>query len=53
MAIGDDRTDEDMFEVLPENAYSLKVGSSSSLARFNMKSQGDVPLLLEELLLGF
>jgi len=53
MAIGDDRTDEDIFEVLPENAYSLKVGSSSSLARFNMKSQGDVPLLLEELLLGF
>ena len=52
LAIGDDRTDEDMFEVLPEKAYSLKVGLSSSLARFNMKSQGDVLVLLEELILG-
>ena len=51
LAIGDDRTDEDMFEVLPEMAYSLKVGLSSSLARFNLKSQGDVLLLLEELIL--
>ena len=50
MAIGDDRTDEDMFEVLPERAYSLKVGLSFSLAKFNLKSQGDVVLLLEELI---
>jgi len=49
LAIGDDRTDEDMFEVLPEIAYSLKVGPGSSLARFNLKSQGDVVSLLEEL----
>ena len=49
LAIGDDRTDEDMFEVLPEGAYSLKVGLSSSLARFNLKSQGDTLLLLKEL----
>ena len=52
LAIGDDRTDEDSFEVLPEIAYSLKVGLSSSLARFNLKSQRDVLLLLEELALG-
>jgi len=52
LAIGDDRTDEDMFEVLPGLAYSLKVGLSSSLAKFNLKSQGDVLLLLEELALG-
>ena len=49
LAIGDDRTDEDIFEVLPEGAYSLKVGLSSSLARFNLKSQGDTLLLLKEL----
>ncbi len=52
LAIGDDRTDEDMFEVAPEWAYSLKVGLSSSLARFNLKLQGDVLLLLKELVAG-
>jgi trehalose 6-phosphate synthase/phosphatase len=49
LAIGDDRTDEDMFEVLPAVAYSLKVGVSSSLAKFNLKSQSHVLSLLEEL----
>jgi len=49
LAVGDDRTDEDIFDVLPEYAYSLKVGLSSSLARFNVKSQGDVLLLLKKL----
>lgn len=49
MAAGDDRTDEDMFEVIPEGAYSLKVGLSSSFARFNLKSHEDVLLLLGEL----
>jgi len=50
LSIGDDQTDEDMFEVLPETAYSLKVGTTSSLARFNLKSQADVTLLLNEIL---
>ena len=49
LAIGDDRTDEDTFGVLPECAYSLKVGLSSSLARFNLESQGDVLPLLKKL----
>jgi trehalose 6-phosphate synthase/phosphatase len=49
LAIGDDRTDEDMFEVLPEMAYSFKVGLSSSLAKFNLKTQKDVLFLLQEL----
>ena len=52
LAIGDDRTDEDMFEVLPETAYSLKVGLGSSMARFNLKSYRDVLFLLEEAALG-
>jgi hypothetical protein len=34
---------------LPEYAYSLKVSLSSSLARFNVRSQGDVLLLLKKL----
>jgi trehalose 6-phosphate synthase/phosphatase len=49
MAVGDDRTDEDMFEVIPGRGYSLKVGLSSSLARFNLKSHEDVLSLLGEL----
>jgi trehalose 6-phosphate synthase/phosphatase len=49
LAVGDDRTDEDTFNVLPEYAYSFKVGLSSSLARFNLRSQGDVLLLLKKL----
>jgi trehalose 6-phosphate synthase/phosphatase len=48
MAVGDDRTDEDMFEVIPERGYSLKVGLSSSLARFNLRSYEDVLSLLGE-----
>ena len=51
LAVGDDRTDEDIFDVLPEYAYSFKVGLSSSLARFNLKSQEDVLLLLNRLAL--
>jgi trehalose 6-phosphate synthase/phosphatase len=49
LAIGDDWTDEDMFDVLPETAYSIKVGLSASKARFNLDSQADVRGLLKEL----
>jgi len=50
LAIGDDHTDEDVFEVLPERAYSIKVGLGPSLARFNLRSSRDVGLLLKELI---
>jgi trehalose 6-phosphate synthase/phosphatase len=49
LAAGDDRTDEDIFDILPEYAYSFKVGLSSSAARYNLKSQGDVLVLLKKL----
>ena len=49
LAIGDDWTDEDMFAVLPESAYSIKVGLSPSQAKFNVNSWIDVRSLLEEL----
>lgn len=49
LAIGDDSTDEDMFRVLPETAYSLKVGNSESFARFRLKDQSNVLRLLERL----
>jgi len=49
LATGDDYTDEDMFAVLPENAYSIKVGHGISKARFNVNSVNDLRLLLNEL----
>lgn len=50
LAVGDDRTDEDVFAVLPESAYSIKVGIVPSKARFNIVSQYRVRELLRELI---
>jgi trehalose 6-phosphate synthase/phosphatase len=49
LAIGDDWTDEHLFMVLPEGAYSLRVGMVQSYARYNLRSFTDVTRLLEEL----
>jgi len=49
LAAGDDYTDEDMFSILPENAYSIKVGYGISKARFNLDSVNELRGLLEEL----
>jgi len=45
---GDDYTDEDMFNVLPEKAYSIKVGLGISKARFNVDTVYEIRLLLKE-----
>ena len=34
LAAGDDRTDEDTFEVLPPDAWTVRVGEARSRARF-------------------
>ncbi|MBN1392129.1 MAG: bifunctional alpha,alpha-trehalose-phosphate synthase (UDP-forming)/trehalose-phosphatase [Sedimentisphaerales bacterium] len=49
-AAGDDYTDEDLFAVLPENAYSIRVGHGISKARFNLDSVSDLRLLIEQLI---
>ena len=49
LAVGDDWTDEDLFKVLPEKAYSIKVGFGSSIATHNLSSCGEVRSLLKEL----
>jgi trehalose 6-phosphate synthase/phosphatase len=49
LSIGDDLTDEDVFAILPESTYSIKVGLSPSRARFNLDSVKDVRLLISEL----
>ena len=51
LAIGDDWTDEDMFAVLPEWAYSIRVGITRTHARFNLHDCGEVLQLLD-LLVG-
>ncbi len=50
LAIGDDLTDEDTFAVLPESAYSIKVGLGPSRARFNISSSDEVKALLATLI---
>jgi trehalose 6-phosphate synthase/phosphatase len=49
LALGDDRTDEDMFGALPPEAWSIRVGMKPSLARFNLRHQRDVVPLLQQL----
>ncbi|WP_151086171.1 bifunctional alpha,alpha-trehalose-phosphate synthase (UDP-forming)/trehalose-phosphatase [Hymenobacter baengnokdamensis] len=51
LALGDDRTDEDTFRVLPPEAYSVRVGHGvRSLARFNIASPAEARQLLRQLL---
>lgn len=50
LAVGDDWTDEDLFAILPEEAYSIRVGVTNTLARFNVTDVRDVMNLLELLL---
>jgi trehalose 6-phosphate synthase/phosphatase len=49
LAIGDDRTDEDVFEAAPEGAWTIKVGVGSTQARHSVRDVADVRSLLAEL----
>ncbi|MBN1781090.1 bifunctional alpha,alpha-trehalose-phosphate synthase (UDP-forming)/trehalose-phosphatase [bacterium] len=49
MAIGDDWTDEDLFEAMPEHAFSIKVGVGLSKARFYVLGHQRVRELLMQL----
>ncbi|MFC2175574.1 bifunctional alpha,alpha-trehalose-phosphate synthase (UDP-forming)/trehalose-phosphatase [Bacteroidota bacterium] len=49
IALGDDRTDEDTFEMLPKSAYTIKVGSGASLARFSIEDHTKVREILQAL----
>ncbi len=50
LAIGDDWTDEDLFNVIPATGHSIKVGFASTAAKFNIKSVTEVRHFLSELL---
>ena len=46
LALGDDRTDEDMFTRLPRTAWTIRVGSGPTTARFRLASSAEANGLL-------
>ena len=50
LAIGDDHTDEELFKILPKDAYSVKVGLVQSIAKYNLTHQYEVNNLIDRLL---
>jgi trehalose 6-phosphate synthase/phosphatase len=49
LCMGDDYTDEDMFEALPITAFTVKVGRGISAARYRLPSVDSVHTLLKRL----
>ena len=49
LAAGDDYTDEDLFSALSDDAYSIKIGTGPSIARFSLRSVRQLRILLSEL----
>ncbi len=49
VAIGDDWTDEDTFRAMPNEALTIKVGSTSSAAKYNLNSPDEVRAFLKQL----
>ncbi len=50
MAIGDDKTDEDLFAALPDAALTFKVGLTASVAKYNLRDQQQVARLMDDLI---
>ncbi len=52
LSIGDDATDEEMFEYLLNfpNAYTIKVGEGTTFAKYQLTNIGEVAVLLNQLL---
>jgi trehalose 6-phosphate synthase/phosphatase len=46
IAIGDDKTDEDMFRALSDHGYSIKIGRENTVAQYYVPSQGEAIKLL-------
>ena len=42
LVVGDDRTDEDLFAALPDDALTVHVGPGVSLAHFRVDTPADV-----------
>ncbi len=49
LALGDDHTDEELFTVMPDTAYSIKIGRGHTGARFRLPSSAETIKLLKSL----
>jgi trehalose 6-phosphate synthase/phosphatase len=49
LAAGDDYTDEDTFDAMPESAYTLKIGFNPTIAKYNLESWKEFRVLLSSL----
>jgi trehalose 6-phosphate synthase/phosphatase len=49
LAMGDDYTDEDMFEALPDWAHTVKIGRGKTAARLRLQKTEQVLTVLEKL----
>src|SRR5262249_26022943 len=52
LAVGDDRTDEDLFGALPGEAIAIHVGGRETVAQLRVRDWRDVRALLERMLAG-
>ncbi|MGC1243951.1 MAG: bifunctional alpha,alpha-trehalose-phosphate synthase (UDP-forming)/trehalose-phosphatase [Chryseosolibacter sp.] len=50
MAVGDDKTDEDMFKALADRAVTVKIGPGHTAAQYNLSNQMEVIHLLHQLI---
>ncbi len=50
IAMGDDKTDEDIFRSLPAYAITIKIGLTASLAKYNLINQRDVSRFIGRLI---
>jgi trehalose 6-phosphate synthase/phosphatase len=48
LAVGDDKTDEDMFRILSDDAYTIKIGSGHTSAQYHLTDQIEVLRLLTQ-----
>ena len=49
-SIGDDATDEDMFNILKKHGYTIKIGNGATSADYNVLQQSEVLPLLSKLI---
>lgn len=50
LAIGDDKTDEELFAALPDTAVTIKVGKGPTLASYNFLKQSSVVSFIEKMI---
>jgi trehalose 6-phosphate synthase/phosphatase len=50
LCLGDDTTDEDMFKALENQAYTIRIGNSTTAANYNILMQSEVLPFLEKLI---